>query len=386
MQAKYEESMRYAKAALELRRELLGPRHLDVADGMDCVSYVHWMRGDNDEATTLLRDALSIKLEKLGDGLDAAYSYNCLGLTLGHSDQAIAYYNRSLRTRKAELGEQHPAYAQAVNNLGCCFEDRGELDLALKYYSEAMAIRAKKSKVLPDYAQSLGNVASVYDALGRFDEALELYDEAVAIRADKLGKDHPFVAALYYGMALTYNNKEDFVKAVEAYQAALRIYQHAENDTADLGGNAADCLHNMAICFYRMGNFERALAHYEEALGMFRSILGERHEAIASTLSNIALVFSGMQLQQDAIACYMEAADIYAEACGPRSKQIAGVYASLGVMHNRLGDAHKSTAFFEKCHDIRAEVLGPEHIETISAQESIIRLLRLQLASKLEIR
>jgi tetratricopeptide (TPR) repeat protein len=74
--------------------------------------------------------ALSILQKHLpADHSDLAASYGSIGnihLCLGHHDQALEYYNLSLKISQKSLPSEHPDIAMTLNNIGTVYEDKKE--------------------------------------------------------------------------------------------------------------------------------------------------------------------------------------------------------------------------------------------------------------------
>jgi tetratricopeptide (TPR) repeat protein len=65
-QGRYEEAEPYYQQALEMRRELLGHRHPDVAQSLNNLGALRYQQGRLKEAQSLLLEALPIYEERLG--------------------------------------------------------------------------------------------------------------------------------------------------------------------------------------------------------------------------------------------------------------------------------------------------------------------------------
>ena len=68
------------------------------------------------------------------------------------------------------------ACAEAFNNLGVIYKDRGNLDQAIHYYHEALQAN-------PAFSQTLNNLSVIYTMLGKLDEAYEYWYAALNTHA-----------------------------------------------------------------------------------------------------------------------------------------------------------------------------------------------------------
>ena len=89
-------------------------------------------------------------------------------------------------------------------------------------------------------------------------------------------------------MAIVFQDKGDYEKALEWYQRALDGHEKT------LGKNYPDTLitvQNMAIVFQKKGEYDKALEWYQRALDGKEKDLGKDHPSTLLTVHNIAVVF-----------------------------------------------------------------------------------------------
>ena len=72
-----------------------------------------------------------------------------------------------MEIRKATLGENHPDYTSALNNLATYFSYLGDYAKAVEYGTKALEIRKRTlGENHPSYATSLDNLAGYFSDLG----------------------------------------------------------------------------------------------------------------------------------------------------------------------------------------------------------------------------
>jgi len=101
----------------------------------------------------------------------------------GELDQALKYYEEALAISR-EIGDQW-VVASSLSNLGSIYHDRGELDKALRHHEQALAM-SRDNGDLWGTASSLSNIGSIYRDKGRLAEALK-YDNGALKVARNLG-------------------------------------------------------------------------------------------------------------------------------------------------------------------------------------------------------
>ena len=102
---------------------------------------------------------------------------------------------------RAAQGEQHPDYAQSLNNLAQVYCHRALRGGRALHRQAADIIRAAQGEQHPDYAQSLNNLAQVYYATGRYAEAERLHRQAADIIRAAQGEQHLDYAACLNNIA-----------------------------------------------------------------------------------------------------------------------------------------------------------------------------------------
>ena len=105
----------------KLKKEQLGPNHVDVALSYNNIGLVYSKKGDLDQALDNYQRAQEIKEKQQGPNhVDVADSYNNIGEVYskkGDLDQAMDYYQRALEIKEKQLGPNHVDVALSYNNV-----------------------------------------------------------------------------------------------------------------------------------------------------------------------------------------------------------------------------------------------------------------------------
>src|SRR6266853_1166255 len=117
-------------------------------DALHLLGLVRWQQGRNEEAASLIGDALR---------------------ALHRFEEALASYDRALAIE--------PGLVDALLHRGVTLRALGRPAEALECYDRILATQ-------PNFAEGYYNRGNVLDALGRYEEALASYDQALAIRPD----------------------------------------------------------------------------------------------------------------------------------------------------------------------------------------------------------
>jgi tetratricopeptide (TPR) repeat protein len=204
-------------------------------------------------------------------------------------------------SRSANYGvteNTQPQTAGAFLDRGVMFASRGDFDLAIEDFSEAIkldssfvsaylqrgkALMASVSKGLSDIDENFESFTSfsiVNDskendrAINDFDTAIKLdpnsasayrwrgnaydnkgdYDRAIADYNQAIKLD-PKNASAYLNRGVAYNNKGDYNRAIADYNQAIKL------DPKD-----ADAYYNRGLAYNNKGNYDRAIADYNQAI------------------------------------------------------------------------------------------------------------------------
>jgi tetratricopeptide (TPR) repeat protein len=123
-------------------------------------------------------------------------------------------------------------------------QERGELDLAIRLYTQAIQSGELPSELLPGV---LNNRGLVLRAAGRLDEAIQDYDRAIDLKPDD--------ASAYNNRGIAYSDKGEIERAIRDYGAAI------ERDP-----NFADAHNNRGVAFSTLQRLTRAIQDFARAI------------------------------------------------------------------------------------------------------------------------
>ncbi len=134
--------------------------------------------------------------------------------------------------------------------------------------------------------------------------------------ADKATKDNietntTLQADQYNSHGISYYNKGDYDKALEAFNKSLkiRLATIGENNPA-----TATSYNNIAMAWYSKGEYNRAIEFYEKALKIRVPKLGENHPYTIGTRNSLSYAFRGLGSKYKKEKNYRKAIDYYSRA------------------------------------------------------------------------
>lgn len=248
-------------------------------------------------------DSLETKLKSTnGKDLVNTLCDLCWEYRFVSGDTALAYGERALSLAN-EIGYQK-GIAQAYNDMGIIYVDRGSFPEALVYFENSMVIRRS--------INDSSGIASLYNKIG--------------IVYQKQGK-----------------LKQSLYNAIEA----LKIYESLKQELW-----IGYCLNNIAIINYNMGDLSTSLNYHGRALS-YRKKLGDLYGE-AGSYSNIANVLLELGDTLSAIANYEQALTITRQI--KHEESTAVMLTNLGAVYLSLGEYKKAEIFLKESLSIREDL------------------------------
>ena len=149
-----------------------------------------------------------------------------------HSENAVRHYTEALKLK--------PDFAEAYNNRGNAYTDKGELDKAIQDYNTAI-------KLKPGNANAYNNRSVAYTDKGKFDAAIQDCNEAVNL--------NPWHAEAYYNRGNAYTDKGELDKAIQDYNTAIKLKPEF-----------VEAYTNRGVAYYGKGEFDKTIQDYDAAI------------------------------------------------------------------------------------------------------------------------
>lgn len=137
-----------------------------------------------EDALLCWENALEVRLQILGeDHLDVANTYNNIGIAqgkIGYFKDAIDSLKRAQKIRKKELGENHAEVAATLHNIGNVYQQSGDFLKAVEYFTlskNLQEIHLRKNHVqVARAAIAIGHCSA---QAGKWKDAQNAYKEAI---------------------------------------------------------------------------------------------------------------------------------------------------------------------------------------------------------------
>ena len=219
---RFEESVAAARRAMEIDPRDLHAQH--------CLAMSLGMLGSHKEALSAFDCLIAQDLQRA----DSHAGKACVLLDAGDTKGAKAAYEQALALK--------PEHHIAVNGLGLCAEQDGDLETALQYFERAIGIDG-------EFAEAHANRDRVLILLGRKEEAPD--------RTADAEPDGPRDIAYYLNLGFSLHNRARFAEARDALNKALKL-------------DPANALVHLALaqCCGELGDYALALEHGRKAVAL----------------------------------------------------------------------------------------------------------------------
>jgi adenylate cyclase len=171
---------------------------------------------------------------------------------------------------------------------------------------------------------------------GEADKALEAYNKALSIAQDEGEKD--MVASVTSNIGGVYLNQTNYPKALDHYLSALNIYEEL-GSKGRIGGNLAA----IGIIYKHQGDYTKALEYMNRALEIAKERKDKKQ--IASQLVNIGTVYkqigrdsAALENNRKAMTLFDEVGDLYNKT---------NTLNNQGSIYHGLGDYNKAIKFYK---------------------------------------
>lgn len=315
----YETYEKRALRALNIRKKHFGPQHVSVASALVLLSEAKRFLGQIELVEGLLNEAVQM-LDALGAGTsdemaralsglgtyyesegymfkageyhkraldiefqlhgDVRYEYgvyaNNLAVLyhiLSSFDQAIYYYDLSLKNTEKFTGKEHPDYIITQKNKGAALNNVGRFKEAEHELLEALSIARK---IYPpgdaEISYYLRALAIYYQIIGRYDLSAQVKLEALELLKNKLGDKHPQYLGTLFALVYDYDNQGKQQEAISTLKTIISSLEESKRTKTLIYAQARAYLGQYYI---DAGNISEARRIIEPAIQLADSISGK---------------------------------------------------------------------------------------------------------------
>ena len=239
------------------------------------------------------------------------------------------------------------------------YENQGAYKQALPWRENCLlATKERLGEEHPDVAASLNNLAELYHDQGRYEEAEPLHLEALKISKKTLGEKNLNIAASLNNLAELYHDQRRYEEAETLFLEALKITKKLIGEE---NLNVAASLNNLAGLYDDQERYEEAELLYLEALEITKKLIGEEHPNIATNLDNLALLYDKQKRYKEAELLHLKALEINKKILGKEHLNVAASLNNLAGLYHNQGKYKEAEPLYIEALKIHKKLLGEEN-------------------------
>jgi CHAT domain-containing protein len=403
-QGKLPEAIKAAEAVLEIEREVLGETSDDAIGSLELLAQLHQDCEDWEKAKKARGEVLDLRTKMLPKDpwkvidaqwaladveslskMDAAKRRRLAEADkIDHKSEDLYVQGKyrelekaarqSAAIRKEIQGENHPAYAGSLENIGGALEKLGQYAEARSLAEQAVAIRKKTfGERHPTYADSMNTLGLMLQNQGDLAGARRLYENALSIAKESVGERNPVYFYTLWDLGELLAEQGDLVNARRLDERAVALLKEVLGERHP---NYTLLIGYVAMLLHAQGDFAGARLLFERSLALRKELQGERHSLYPYQLNKFAML---LQSQGDLIGARRvleRALDLYKDGLGVRHPYYAACLNNLARVLLEQGDLIASQPLCEQALALRKEVLGEGHPEYAASLETLSVLLR----------
>lgn len=376
----------YLQAEILFRGAIESVERMNPSDGryltaVVALCEVYTQTGRPEACDTLRESALALIVSSLGpqDTVVTRYVIEEVSRLLARHryEDSERILERAIKSCRKLLGDDHPALATYLNNLGTLYYYQGWFKKSEDCLKEALIIdQSYYGPWHPVVGEDLHNLAELYLQVGRPDKAQPLFERAEMISdsaeddpgviVGETAKERPLTLDWYavpgadtYDRALDAMRDRDYASAIELLKLAIN-----EADSAGEGGGwIEEALEQWAALLHQRQSYAEAEPVHKRLLALRENSRGPRDPLVATSLNNLGLVYAVQGRHSDAVICYERALTIRRSSPVVDWRQLAALESNIAGSLRALKVYDRSVEHYEKAMQLRLDSAGAQSSE-----------------------
>lgn len=328
---KLSESHELLTRTLEVALEALGKEHSQTVETKRDLSQACRELGHLEKAEAYLRDVLEHELEHAREQIpDTLILLAQMAGARDDFQQAADYYERVVKLRTKQLGENHPDVPQAHLWLSTSLYQAGRSVEAAVSMERAFRLLESQFEGEPaHFAQSLLAGSQLMVESGQLEQALQHQKRALDLMTANLA---PEAAELWEARELIAGTLAGLGKVEEAIELFEFCLRHREEPDSPHTGALVK---NLAGLYLTLGQTEKAETLYAQATELLEKTLGKEHPAYLATLEERIQLYHFANRPQEALKLALHTIAPTEKRYGPGHPNTAQIYASTALLAHR---------------------------------------------------
>ena len=179
---------------------------------------------------------------------------------IGENEKSLFYSNKACKIYRYLYGDESYHVLQCLGNEALIAEDEGDLDNAIKMYSEIMDYTENMANLpISDLCKDYQNYAVLLEQADRYDESNQYFQKCIDLLIEHFGEDSPKLAESYIGQA-------NCNMGLENYSEAIHNLEKVKNLSTDDPLLMRIVYHKQGTCYAFMEKYEQAISRLKQAL------------------------------------------------------------------------------------------------------------------------
>lgn len=285
----YSNALQYYCYALANQIKIYGEEHEEVEETIDNIESLLWSAYysvEEESRVELISQYLNIIASALGEETDSYAFFVNLAIDIlydefSHFDAILAYCLENIERLQKLHGKVSSTVAAAYAKAAMVYSFMEQYEDALKYYClslktlrdqtdnrDAEYLTEHVSEITEEIEHALNCIAELDDD----DEIEIIFKNAIEFAENTLGKDSIYVEVFLSAMADWYADRYYEEEAVELYERALAILTLNGDENSEMLENI---YHNLGVTYNNLQQFSKALEYAERALEIIRKNNGD---------------------------------------------------------------------------------------------------------------
>jgi serine/threonine protein kinase/tetratricopeptide (TPR) repeat protein len=280
----------------------------------------------------------------------------------GREDTAKDLLAQGAEKIKANVNLQPEVRAQLLESIGLADRRQGLSETAIPLFEQAVNIRREARPVdNRTLAAALANLAQAQTDSGRFVGAEENIQQALYLSQSGDAPPSAETADILFQYGhYSLNVKSDPERASNLFSKALGIYRSVPGDQHLA---IASTLIALAAPAMWSGDFVIAEQYQREGMNLLRSTVSHNYPDYASALEGLGYILTERGKYDEAEQVLNEALQIERGDFGADNQRVAHIEANLGTIYQREGNPVRAMAVTEDALRIITTRLGPIHYQ-----------------------
>jgi serine/threonine protein kinase/tetratricopeptide (TPR) repeat protein len=278
----------------------------------------------------------------------------------GRQDTAKDLLAQGAEKIKANVNLQPEVRAQLLESIGLADRRQGLSETAIPLFEQAVSIRREAHPVdNRRLAAALANLAQAQTDSGRFVGAEANIQQALSLSQDGNAPPSAETADILFQYGhFVLAAKSDPVRASKLLTEALAIYRSVPGDQHLA---IASTLGSLAFPAIWSGDFVIAEQYQREGLNLLRSTVSHNYPDYARSLEGLGYILTERGKYAEAEQILNEALQIERGDFGEDNQRVASIEANLATIYQRTGNPVRAMALTEDALRIATTRQGPTH-------------------------